>query len=160
MRRAALLVRLAILCHRRRSASSRPSPMSESSRHYYKELRLQQFRGLVALARWQTFSAAAAALGLTRASVWQQVRALEQELSSTLVRTRGHRVELTDAGHKLVEMVAPLVAGFDSVKSSFAAIQDSLPQTLVIATAPTFIVYELHAPVSRVNSLYPKLHLT
>lgn len=134
--------------------------MPDSSRYYFKELRLQQFRGLVALARWQTFSAAATALGLTRASVWQQVRALEQELTSTLVRTRGHRVELTDAGHKLVEMVAPLVAGFDSVKTAFSSIQDSLPQTLVIATAPTFIVYELHAPVARVSALYPKLHLT
>jgi DNA-binding transcriptional LysR family regulator len=134
--------------------------MAEPSRYYFKELRLQQFRGLVALARWQTFSAAASALGLTRASVWQQVRALEQELTSTLVRTRGHRVELTDAGHKLVEMVAPLVAGFDSVKTAFSSIQDSLPQTLVIATAPTFIVYELHAPVGQVNALYPKLHLT
>src|SRR5688500_20407671 len=82
--------------------------MSESPRFYFKELRLQQFRGLVALARWQTFTAAANALGLTRASVWQQVRALEQELTSTLVRTRGHRVELTDAGHKLVEMVAQI----------------------------------------------------
>jgi DNA-binding transcriptional LysR family regulator len=133
--------------------------MAESSRYYFKELRLQQFRGLVALARWQTFTAAANALGLTRASVWQQVRALEQELTSTLVRTRGHRVELTDAGHKLVEMVAPLVAGFDSVKTAFSAIQETLPQTLVIATAPTFIVYELHGPVSQVNALFPKLHL-
>ena len=133
--------------------------MPESPRFYFKELRLQQFRGLVALARWQTFSAAATALGLTRASVWQQIRALEQELTSTLVRTRGHRVELTDAGHKLVEMVAPLVAGFDSVKTSFQSIQEALPQTLMIATAPTFIVYELHDAVSRVNALFPKLHL-
>ncbi len=133
--------------------------MSESSRYYFKELRLQQFRGLVALARWQTFSAAANALGLTRASVWQQVRALEQELTSTLVRTRGHRVELTDAGRKLVEMVAPLVAGFDSVKTAFASIQDTLPQTLVVATAPTFIVYELHPPIAQMNALFPKLHL-
>lgn len=134
--------------------------MAESSRYYFKELRLQQFRGLVALARWQTFSAAAEALGITRAAVWQQVRALEQELTSTLVRTKGHRVELTDAGHKLVEMVAPLVAGFDSVKSAFAAVEGTLPQSLIIATAPTFIVYELHQPVAEVNALFPKLHLT
>lgn len=133
--------------------------MSKSSRYYFKEMRLQQFRGLVALAHWQTFSAAASALGLTRASVWQQVRALEQELASTLVRTKGHRVELTDAGRKLVEIVAPLVAGFDSVKAAFASIQASLPQTLVIATAPTFIVYELQGAITQMNSEFPHLHL-
>lgn len=148
-----------VIAWRRFSATLPPPLMAESQRYYFKELRLQQFRGLVALARWQTFSAAAAALGLTRASVWQQIRALEQELKSTLVRTRGHRVELSDAGHKLVEMVAPLVAGFDSIKTSFQAIQETLPQTLMIATAPTFIVYELYDAVSRLNGLFPDVHL-
>ncbi len=130
------------------------------ARQYFKELRLQQFRGLVALDRWQTFSAAAEALKLTRASVWQQVRALEKELACPLVRTRGHRIELTEAGRKLVEIVAPLVAGFDSVKSTLASLQNALPQTLVIATAPTFLVYELHEPISKIHALYPNLHLT
>lgn len=137
-----------------------PKIMSDSSRHYFKELRLQQFRGLIALARWQTFTAAAAALRLTRASVWQQVRALEKELACTLLRTRGHRVELTPAGHRLVEIIAPLVTGFDSVKNAFTEIQEDLPQTLVIATAPTFLIHELREPISRIHALYPKLHLT
>jgi DNA-binding transcriptional LysR family regulator len=134
--------------------------MSNTSRYYFKELRLQQFRGLVALSRWQTFSAAAAALRLTRASVWQQVHALEKEMDCTLLRTCGHRVELTEAGHKLVEMVAPLVAGFDSVKSAFASLQGNLPQTLAIAAAPIFLMYELRESISEINRLYPKLHLT
>ncbi|MBE2285439.1 MAG: LysR family transcriptional regulator [Prosthecobacter sp.] len=76
--------------------------MPDQPRHYFKELRLQQFRSIVALARRGTFSGAAAALKLTRASVWQQVRGLEQEMACTLVRTVGQRVELTAAGKKLV----------------------------------------------------------
>src|SRR5262245_7788481 len=71
-----------------------------TSRRFFKEIRLQQFRSLVAVSRWQTYSAAAGALKLTRASVWQQVRGLEQQFSTTLVRTRGKRVELTPAGSK------------------------------------------------------------
>jgi DNA-binding transcriptional LysR family regulator len=134
--------------------------MQEPARHYFKELRLQQFRGLLALSRHQTFSAAANSLKLTRASVWQQVRALEKELACTLLRTREHRVELTSAGRKLVEMIAPLVTGFDSIKPAFAAAHNALPKTLAIATAPSFIVYELHEPISRFHTLYPKLHLT
>ncbi|MEO6003911.1 MAG: LysR family transcriptional regulator [Opitutus sp.] len=135
--------------------------MPENPRHYFKELRLQQFRSLVALARWQTFSAAASALKLTRGSVWQQIRALEQEFACALLRTRGQRVELTPAGHKLVEIAAPLVAGFDSVKSGFtAAIKDELPQTLVIAAAPNFLVQELREPIRRIHAEFPNLHLT
>lgn len=135
--------------------------MSESPRQYFKELRLQQFRSLVALARWQTFSSAAAALKITRASVWQQVRALEKEFSCALLRTRGQRVELTPAGHKLVELAAPLVAGFDSVKARFsAAIRDDLPQTLVIAAAPNFLVQELQGPIQRIHAEFPGLQLT
>jgi DNA-binding transcriptional LysR family regulator len=135
--------------------------MAEIPRHYFKELRLQQFRSLVALARWQTFSAAASALKLTRAAVWQQVRALEQEFACALLRTRGQRVELTPAGHKLVEIVAPLVVGFDSVKTGFkAAVQEALPQTLVIASAPNFLVQELRKPIECIHAEIPHLHLT
>lgn len=134
--------------------------MPGTSRHYFKELRLQQFRSLVALARWQTFSAAANALKITRASVWQQVRSLEQELACTLLRTRAQRVELTPAGQRLVEIAAPLVAGFDSAKTALhAAIGSDVPQSLVIAASPSFL-HELREPIRRIHALHPKLHLT
>lgn len=135
--------------------------MSDHPRHYFKELRLQQFRSIVALAHWGTFSGAAAALKLTRASVWQQVRGLEQEMACALVRSKGQRVELTAAGHKLVELVTPLVAGLDSVKDALlASIRDDLPQSLVIATPPSFLVHELRGPIARIHEKHPRLQLT
>lgn len=135
--------------------------MPDAPRHYFKELRLQQFRSLVALAQWQTFSAAAEALKITRASVWHQVRALEQEFECALLHTKGQRVALTPAGHKLVELAGPMVAGFDSVKAGFGvAIKKDLPQTLVIAAAPNFLVQELRQPLERIHAEYPNLHLT
>lgn len=143
------------------TAARNCAAVSDTPRHYFKELRLQQFRSLVALARYHTFSAAAEALKITRASAWQQVRALEQEFACALLRTRGQRVELTPAGLKLVEIAAPLVAGFDSVKAGFtAALKDDLPQTLVIAAAPNFLVEELRQPVQRIHDEFPDLHLT
>jgi DNA-binding transcriptional LysR family regulator len=135
--------------------------MTNTGRHYFKELRLQQFRSLVALSNLHTFSAAAAALDLTRSSVWQQVRALEQEMGCSLVHTREHRVELTPAGQKLVEIAAPLVASFDSIKSALQEhLDQSLPQTLIIATPPTFLVYELREPIKQLHQAWPKLQLT
>lgn len=134
--------------------------MPADSRHYFKELRLQQFRGLVALSRWQTFSAAAAALRLTRTSVWQQVHALEKEFGCALVRTRGQRVELTLEGRRLVELASPLVEGFDSIKAAFDSGRDRVPQSLVVATTPTCLAHELREPIARLRTLHPRLHLT
>jgi DNA-binding transcriptional LysR family regulator len=134
--------------------------MSKVDRFYFKELRLQQFRGLVALGTFRTFSAAASALKLTRATVWQQVHSLEQELGINLVHLQKHKVEVTREGRQLIGMITPLVTGFDSVKAAFLANQDSIPQTLSIVTASTFIVYELPEILAQVHTLYPKLQLT
>ncbi len=132
-----------------------------SDRHYFKELRLQQFRSLLALAHHHTFSAAAVFLGLTRTTVWQQIRSLEAELGCTLLHTNRQRVKLTATGHKLVEIVAPLVAGFDSVKSALqASVQDETGQTLSIAAAPNFLIQELREPVARIHEEYPSLLIT
>ena len=54
-------------------------------RRYFKEMRLQQLRGLCEIARQGSFSAAAAALRISRPAIWQQVRALEQEFDASLV---------------------------------------------------------------------------
>lgn len=134
--------------------------MSHDSRHYFKELRLQQFRALIALSRHATFAAAAKALRLSRTSVWQQVRALEKEFRCALVRTRGNRAELTAEGRKLVELAGPLVEGFDSVPSAFAAAQRDLAPALVVATTPTCLAYELREPIGKIRGLYPKAQLT
>lgn len=134
--------------------------MSKDQRHYFKELRLQQFRALVALSRFSTFAAAATALRLSRTSVWQQIRALEKEFNCALVRTRGHRVELTNEGRRLVELASPLVEGFDSLQLAFDASRGELTPSLVVATTPTCLAYELRDAISQVRGLFPKARLT
>jgi DNA-binding transcriptional LysR family regulator len=78
-------------------------------RRYFKELRFPQLRSLVALARKGTFSAVAKAFQMSIPSVWQQIRALEQEFGVAMVRPSGKTVELTEEGWPLVEMSQPLV---------------------------------------------------
>jgi DNA-binding transcriptional LysR family regulator len=41
-----------------------------------------------------------------------------------------------------------------------AAIRDDLPQSLVIASAPSFLVHELREPIARIHAMYPRLQLT
>jgi molybdate transport repressor ModE-like protein len=97
-----------------------------ATRHYFKELRLQQFRGLQAIIRLGSFSAAARQLGLTKASVWQQVRALEEEFGCRLIEAIGRRAQPTPDGIRLARLSSPLVEGFDSIKSAFEAERASM----------------------------------
>ena len=65
-------------------------------RRYFKEVRLRQLRALVELARHRSFTRAAKSLKLSAPSVWQQVRALEEEFDVSLIAMRGQKVELTE----------------------------------------------------------------
>ncbi len=130
----------------------------DMSRHYFKELRLQQFRGLLAVMRFGSFSKAAVALQLTRASVWQQVRALEAEFGCLLVEPDGKQIRITSEGVRLAEMVAPLVESFDSIKEAFCG-SHSAPM-LSIATTPGCLSYELKGAVEMIRALYPSAKLT
>jgi LysR family cys regulon transcriptional activator len=127
-------------------------------RHYFKELRLQQFRGLLAVVQHGSFSRAAKALQLTKASVWQQVRALEGEFGCALVEPFGKQVRITSEGARLARMAAPLVEGFDSIKAAFQS--NSAPAVLSIATTPACLSHELRAAVAGVRARFPDAKLT
>ncbi len=73
-----------------------PSDMNRTDR--YKEIQLPQLRSFCVVATEGNFTAAARRLGLSTPTVWQQVRALETHLKTTLIRRRGRVVELTDEG--------------------------------------------------------------
>ena len=80
-------------------------------RRYFKEVRFRQIRALVELSRQGSFTSAATSLGLAVPSVWQQVRALEDEYGVQIVSSHGPQLSLTEDGQNLVEMATPLVEG-------------------------------------------------
>ena len=131
-----------------------------ASRHYFKELRLQQFRGLQEIIRLGTFSAAARELGLTKASVWQQVRALEEEFGCKLIESIGRRAQPTPDGLRLAHLSSPLVEGFDSIKSAFKAARSEFGASLSVATTPSCLAHELRGAVLKVRSAFPDAQLT
>ncbi|MEY5025629.1 MAG: hypothetical protein RLZZ244_1157 [Verrucomicrobiota bacterium] len=134
--------------------------MGSEDRQYFKELRLQQFRGLLAVVRSGSFSVAAKELQLTKASVWQQVRALEEEFQCDLLETNGRKITATPQGLRLAQLAAPLVEGFDSIKAAFAADLAQLPAALSVATTPYCLAYELRGAIDQLRTLFPKAHLT
>ena len=69
-----------------------------------------QLQAFLAVARSQSFSAAARDLGISRSAVSQGVRQLEEALRVPLVARTTRSVSLTDAGRRLVESAGPAVA--------------------------------------------------
>lgn len=130
------------------------------SRRFFKELRFQQLRALVEVARLKSFASAAHVLDLATPSVWQQVRGLEEEFGVEFVRVQGKQVELTDAGVAFVELAAPLVAGFNSLHEAFASRTGSVPKRLVLASTLQLLKNELRQPLAEYRRLHPDVRLT
>ena len=126
----------------------------------YKEIQLPQLRSFCVVATEGNFTAAARVLGLSTPTVWQQVRALETHLKTTLVRRRGRAVELTDEGRVLLEIVQPHVSGLDSLESLFAVRQHQLRPELTVAATPYLASSHLPAAVRTFTNENPEVQLT
>jgi DNA-binding transcriptional LysR family regulator len=129
------------------------------TRRYFKEVRFRQIRALVEFDRTGGFASAAAALSLSVPSVWQQIRALELEYKVALVDSQGPRMSLTVEGRRLVDLAAPLVEGFDSLRSAFEETKQTAPLNLrVVAPAP-MLSGTLREPLIRYRKQFPNVNL-
>ena len=131
-----------------------------AERRYFKELRIQQFRALVEIGRHGTFTAAADALALSRTSVWQQIRSLEEEFGAELVVVHSHQPQLTNEGRLLLELIGPLVDGFDGVKAAFQDRIGTLKRRLVVATTSSLLNHELRKPVELFRRKHPDVGIS
>ena len=96
---------------------------------------LAAIRAFEAAARHESFTAAAAELGLTQAAVSYQVKALEERLGSPLfVRERG-RARLTPLGQRLLPTLSQ---AFDSIENAFASHREEDEALLTVTTTHTF----------------------
>ncbi|NBP46419.1 MAG: LysR family transcriptional regulator, partial [Betaproteobacteria bacterium] len=116
--------------------------------------------GLLAVIRSGSFSTASRELQLTKASVWQQVRALEEEFACVLLESVGRRLRPTESGLRLAQLATPLVEGFDSIKEAFAADLANAKASLSIATTPSCLAHELPKAVKATQKQFPDAHLT
>jgi DNA-binding transcriptional LysR family regulator len=125
----------------------------------YKDIQLPQLRSFCLAATTGNFTAAAKALGLSAPTVWQQVRALERHLRTTLMRRRGRAVELTPEGRTLLDLVQPHVSGLDSLGSLFIHRQKLLPQPLTVAAIPYLVSSHLQRPIQEFTATQAAVRL-
>ena len=116
--------------------------------HRYKELRLGQLRAFCECVHYRSFTAAAKALGVSHASVWQQIRALEREYGVALLQRHGHEMTPTDDGRLLLEMASTVVSSVDSLKVAFEERRGMVQRLLTVIGTPGTIAEELSEPVT------------
>jgi molybdate transport repressor ModE-like protein len=134
--------------------------MPAEPRRYFKELRFRQLRALVELAQKGSFTAVAETLKLSVPSAWQQIRALEEEFGTTLVRQNGKTVTLTHQGVLLVQLSQPLVESFDRIRELFADQNKKLPRRITVATTASLLLHELQKPLEIYRKRFPEVELS
>lgn len=134
--------------------------MATEPRRYFKELRFRQLRALVELARKGSFTAVADRLQISVPSVWQQIRALEEEFGVTMVRQSGKTALLTLQGELLVQLAQPLVESFDRIREHFADQNQKLARRITVATTASLLLHELQKPLEIYRKLHPEVQLS
>ncbi|WP_339515397.1 LysR family transcriptional regulator [Pseudomonas sp. RL_15y_Pfl2_60] len=115
---------------------------------------LNSVRAFEAVARHQSFSAAADELSVTVAAVSHQVRQLEDGLGQKLLE-RGRSVSLTAAGKTIYPLLRD---GFDQIAQAFALLAaPKAKDTIEVSTTRAFAERWLMPRLARFNAIYPNL---
>src|SRR5262245_17733081 len=125
----------------------------------YQDIQITQLRSLCMAASEKNFTVAASKLGLSVPTVWEQVRALERKLQSTLLRRHGHAVEVTPEGRLLLELIQPCVGTVDSLERVFAARRSEMPKVLTVLSTGYLVSYHLLGPIQEFTAAHPDVRL-
>ncbi|MGI5214121.1 LysR family transcriptional regulator [Plantactinospora sp. CA-290183] len=120
-------------------------------------LDLRRLRLLHEFSRRRTIAATAAALGYSPSAVSQQLAALERQCGRALLDRTARSAQLTDAGRRLAEHAARILAQAEAAEADLAATADTPSGQIAISTFPTAAL-ALTAPAVQRLRRYPELH--
>jgi len=124
-----------------------------------KKASIAEMSAFVAIAERASFAKAAKQLGVSRSSLSESLRSLEERLGVRLVNRTTRSVAVTQAGERLLVQLRPLLDNFDAVLESVNAFRDS-PAGHLRITVPRPAARTVIEPVlSRFLKAYPAVTL-
>jgi DNA-binding transcriptional LysR family regulator len=106
-----------------------------------------------------SFTAAAAASGVTQAAVSQRIAILERELRVSLFDRRAGRIALTDAGQRLYEYARQILGLHEQARRDLAGLHPPVTGDLSIAASSVPGECFLPAVLAAFQAQYPHVHV-
>jgi len=123
------------------------------------ELSPQRLRAFLAVARASGFSSAARSIGASQSSLSQAVAALEEELGQRLFVRTGRIVQLTEAGHILLEHAERALAELTRAAELLSGLENVTHGRLLVGTSDTLASYLLPPVFAAFRTRYPGVEL-
>ncbi|MDF2693973.1 MAG: transcriptional regulator, LysR family [Labilithrix sp.] len=120
---------------------------------------LDGLSAFLAVGRHKSFTAAAAALGVTPTAVSQKIKLLERRLGVVLFQRTTRRVALTEPGASLFERLRPAIADVEDALSALADYRGRPSGNLRITAPRTSGATLLPPLVMRMREAYPELSI-
>lgn len=115
----------------------------------------RQLKTLVVIATKGTFAQAADIVGLTPSAVGQQIRALEDELGTTLFDRSSRPPKMTSHGLQVFELAQNILRLEDQTKASLRG--DRIAGTLMIGSVRSSALNLLPTAIMQMRAQYPEL---
>ncbi len=112
------------------------------------------------VAKHLNFSRAGEELLLTQPAVTQQIKALEEELDTSLFDRGGGHIQLTAAGKTLLEFAERISSLSEEAIQAIAGVSGQLSGELALGASQTIAQYVLPGLIAEFRKSYPKVHVT
>lgn len=120
---------------------------------------LNDLRAFVTVAREQSFTRAAAQLGLSRSALSHAMLALEARLGVRLLTRTTRNVATTEAGARLLKTLSPMFSELDAELTSLRSLRDKPAGTVRITASDHAIVTVLWPKLRTLLREYPDIQL-
>ena len=120
-------------------------------------MNLRFLKTLVTISEQPTFSAAGETLGLSHSAISLHIKAVEQQLNTTLVDRSRRPLVLTDRGIAVVEHARRMFDIYDEILSLSSS--ESLVGSLKVGVVPTAQINLLPPALAQLRSAHPQLRI-
>jgi DNA-binding transcriptional LysR family regulator len=137
--------------------------MNQPPQFYYKNNRLQQIRGFCNTVTYGSVSKAANVMNLSQSSISLQIKTLERDLNTRLLRRskiNGKKFELTEDGRIFYEMALPIMSGADDICDKFRLKStQNYDRSLKIAGHHSVFSILIPSALKKIKDTVPELRL-